>query len=110
MKPQLIFGMLLMLSYAVAYGLGISSLDITLHIEAKGLERKQVATALCYSGWAIPDMEAEGLSGTLKLNLSPDSTALGFSFEGLKRWLEVQFNGNGDGSVSYGKGWKRRSL
>ena len=110
MKPQLIFGIVVMLGYRIAYGLGINSLDITLHIEAKGLGKKQAATALCYSGWTLPAAEAEALSSTLKLNLSQDSTALGFSFQGLKQWLEVQLNGKGESSVDYGKGWKRRSL
>jgi len=110
MKPQLIFGIVLMLGYGIAYGLGINSLDITLRIEAKGLDRKQAATALCYGGWALPATEAESISSTLKLNLSADSTALGFSFQGLKQWLEVKLDGKGEGSVDYGEGWKRRSL
>lgn len=110
MKPQLIFGIVLMLGGGLSYALGINGLDITLRIEAKGVEKNQMATALCYSGMASPAAGAQNLSGTLKLNLSADSTALGLSFQGLKQWLEVQLDGKGESSVDYGKGWKRRSL
>ena len=112
MKPKLnlIFVIALTLAWGLSYALGLNSLDITLHIEAKGLDKKQAATAICYSGLALPAAEPHNLSTTLKLNLSADSTAVGISFQGLKQWLEVKLDGNGEGLVDYGRGWKRRSL
>ncbi len=99
-----------MLGGGLTYALGINSLDITLHIEAKGIEKQQLAKALCYSGHVIPVAEPQNLSGTLKLNLSSDATELGFSFQGLKQWLEVNLDEKGEAKVDFGKGWKRRSL
>ena len=110
MKSNLIIGLLLMLGSGLVYGLGISGVDITLQIEAKSQEKKQMSTALCYSGWEWPASESHNLAGTLKLNLSADSTAIGFSFQGLKQWVEVKLDGKGDSSVDFGAGWKRRSL
>lgn len=99
-----------MLGGGLTYALGINSLDITLHIEAKGVEKDQMATALCYSGYTTPVAEPQNLSGTLKLNFSSDATALGFSFRGLKQWIDVNLDQKGEAKVAYGKGWKRRSL
>lgn len=110
MKRNLIFGVVLMIGYGLVYGLGISGVDITLQVETKGIEKEQMASALCFSGLSAPSTEPYNLSGTLKLNLSSDSTALGISFQGLKKRLEVQMDDKGEGRVHFGTGWKRRSL
>ena len=99
-----------MLGSGLVYGLGINGVDITLQIEAKSLGKEKVAAALCSNGWELPVREPQNLIGTLNLNLSTDSTAIGFSFQGLQQWLEVKLDGKGAGSLSCGKGWQRRSL
>ena len=110
MKPNLIFGVVLMLAGGFTYALGLDSLDITLRIEAKSLQKEQMATALCHSGWGQPAAEPSRLSTTLNLSLSADSTAIGLSLQAWKQWLEVKLDGRGEGNVAFGQGYQRRSL
>ncbi|MCB9287258.1 MAG: hypothetical protein H6560_08050 [Lewinellaceae bacterium] len=112
MKLNLIFGIAVLSVWGLSYTLGLNSLDVSLHIEAKKTQQEPQAFMGCNSGWVAPEAGSgeNSLSSTLKLSLSADSTAVGLYFQGLKQWLEIGLNGQGSSTVNYGNGWQRRSL